>query len=268
MGPAVWWSVVAILLAFVAQIVGLGESWSSGRPWAGHWAYLSTLAALAASTSVLNARRPGSGVWALLMGVLVLVFLLPWLEGRTLVRSPAGWERLRLTAPWTIFFGLLVVTGVTNYLPTRFGPAAIAFGIAMVLVFRGLTQTHGPIAWRGWTWSAAPWCLAVAIAVADVQARREAKARDRLERLWSWFRDHWGVVWALRVQERFHRTAELSGWSIRLTWQGVAQIESVDPDHAAAERDAAEATLKMLLRRFAEKPRLDQEAGGQRSPET
>jgi hypothetical protein len=248
----------AVALGIVAQIAALGETWDSGRPIAGHWAYVSTLAALASAISILNARRPGSGVWALLMGVLVLVFLLPWLEGRGLLRVPEGWEKLQLRPPWNLFFGLLVITGVTNYLPTRFWPAAIAAAASFVMIYLGLAGTTRPLAIRGLAWSAAPWCLAVGIALADIRAGAHQRAcRNDLERLWLWFRDHWGVVWALRVQERFNRNALISGWSIRLSWQGVAAVD--DGDFAVSERQmaAGEATLKMLLRRFADEARLE-----------
>ena len=49
--------------------------------------------------------------------------------------------------------------------------------------------------------------------------------RAGLDGLWFWFRDHWGVVWALRNQERFNRTAELAGWPVRLTWYGLAPVD-------------------------------------------
>ena len=49
--------------------------------------------------SVLNARTPGGGAWAILMALLVLVFLIPWLEGAGLRRAPIGLGRLRLDQP-------------------------------------------------------------------------------------------------------------------------------------------------------------------------
>ena len=77
-----------------------------------------------------------------MMGLLVLVFLIPWLEGR------GGWDRLRLDSPWTLFYGLLVLAGVTNYLPTRYGPAAAWLGLALVVEYLGLTRTGWPPSWR------------------------------------------------------------------------------------------------------------------------
>jgi hypothetical protein len=259
---SVAWAFAAILLGLLAQVVGLDETWDSGRPRAGHIAYLSTLATLAASTSILNARRPGSGAWAMLMALLVLVFLVPWLEGAGLVRSPMGWERLRLNAPWTIFYGLLVLTGITNYFPTRFSVASLWLAVALILAYLGLTRTGWFPSWRGWTWSASPWFLSLAIWTADAVASRKPIEIAGFDRLWFWFRDHWGVVWALRVQERFNRTAQSSGWPIRLTWQGSIPASGSNNRSAVAVPQAAEATLKMLLRRFADETRLDAESQG------
>jgi hypothetical protein len=83
----------------------------------------------------------------------------------------------------------------------------------------------------------------------------------RFERLWLWFRDHWGVVWALRVRERFNREAELAGWPVRLSWFGLEQVDSPSGDQPAAAPALAETTLRGLIRRFAQPWRLDQVNG-------
>ncbi|HMB06234.1 MAG TPA: hypothetical protein VKP69_21180 [Isosphaeraceae bacterium] len=256
LGSAVAWAGVAVGLGLVAQVSALAEPLATGRPGAGHWAYLSALATLAALLSVLNARRPGGGAWALLMLLLVLVFLIPWLEGPGLARRAQGLARLRLDPPWTLFFGLLVAAGVTNYLPTRYGPAAAWLALGLGLEYLGLTRGDWPPARRGVAWSAVPWTLAVAVRVAGARSRRGAEARPGLEAAWLWFRDHWGVVWALRVQERFNRSAEAQGWPVRLGWYGAVPSPGVEASDDALAM--AEATLKGLLRRFAEPSRVDE----------
>jgi hypothetical protein len=83
------------------------------------------------------------------------------------------------------------------------------------------------------------------------------------------FRDHWGVVWALRVRERFNRSAEAAGWPIRLTWHGVVPAPDGGGDRGGAPPEVAEATLIGLLRRFATEDRLASWAegrGGTREP--
>ena len=83
MEAAVLWAAAAIVLGIAAEAVGWTETLAAGRPIGAHLTYLCVLATLAALISVLGARTPGAGAWALLMGMLVLVLLIPWLEAPT-----------------------------------------------------------------------------------------------------------------------------------------------------------------------------------------
>jgi hypothetical protein len=193
------------------------------------------------------------------MGLLVLVMLIPWLEAPTLLRHAGGMGRLRLDAPWSLFYALLVVAGVTNYLPTRYGPAALWLAPGFVLEYLGLERGDWPLERRGLVWAVFPWTLMAAVwfAFALAQRRRHTRDRSSLERLWFWFRDHWGVVWALRVQEWFNRAAEVARWPVRLNWFGLVPLTS-----DAAVPEAATTRLKSLIHRFATAERLDQEEAG------
>ncbi len=258
LGTAAVWGILAAGLGAIAEGLAISEPLAGGRPVSGHVTYLCALTALAGLISVLNARTPGGGAWAVLMSLLVVVFLIPWLEGAGLGRAPNGLGRLRLDHPWTIFFGLLVVAGVTNYLPTRYGPAAALLGLGFGLEYLGLTATGRSPANRAALWAAVPWTLSAAAATADLRSRAAVPAASRLEAVWLWFRDHWGVVWALRVMERFNRTAEAVGWPVRIAWHGVV---AVGGGTALAVPEAAEATLIGLLRRFASPDRIDRAVG-------
>lgn len=252
------WAFAAIACGLISQAVAWEAPLSEGRPWAGHWTYLCTLAVFASSISVLNARRPGGGAWAILMGLLVLVLLIPWLEGSGLARNADPLRRLRLEAPWTLFYGLVVIAGVTNYLPTRYGPGAGIVGVAFVLEYLALTNAQWPPARRAAIWSAVPGLFALSVAVAEICVRRSAACSSGTDRLWLWFRDHWGVVWALRVRDRFNESARALNWPVRLAWGGLTQPGDSD---SSRDQNSAESTLKSLLRRFADRERLDLEAG-------
>ena len=73
---------------------------------------------------------------------------------------------------------------------------------------------------------------------------------------WFWFRDHWGVVWSLRVLERFNRAAASQRWPFRLAWHGLT-AEGAAPGETPEVPDDAAATLAGLLRRFATPERVD-----------
>jgi hypothetical protein len=97
----------------------------------------------------------------------------------------------------------------------------------------------------------------VAAWVAEASARGGGRGAPGVDRLWNWFRDRWGVVWARRVQERFNQSARATGWPIRLGWFGVVP----EPGHDLVIPEAAEATLKGLLRRFADAATVEDAAG-------
>lgn len=257
---ALAWGGLALGLGIGARWASLGVPLETGRPGEGTLAYLMTAAVLASLTTVLNARGPREWVWAILMALLVVFFLIPWWEGAGRARG-GDLARLRLESPWTLFYGFLAVAGIANYLPTRYGRAAAVLGGALVVEFLGLwfvdwspSRRAGCWTWSGWLFGASWW-------VAWLDASRRPRGRDELERLWFWFRDHWGAVWALRIAEQFNRSAMLIGWPFRLTWEGLAAVDpSAEPPGEVPDR--ALKTFRGLIRRFARPERLDRAAVG------
>ena len=254
---ALVWAVLALSCGILAQIVALFELRENGKPVCGVLTYVMTLAALAGLISVLNARVPGGGAWAVLMVLLLVVFCIPLLESAGRVRGVAGAVVVVLDSPWTIFYGLLVLMGVTNFLPTRYGPAAVVLGIGFALEYLVLTRTEWPAGWRAQLWTVIAGCLAVAVRLCRHCAQKEIQGRDRLECQWIWFRDHWGVVWGLRIQDRFNRTAASSQWPIRLSWFGLTWVNGNSSVREERVPDVAEATFRGLIRRFVDSERLD-----------
>jgi hypothetical protein len=255
--PALVWAILGLALALVSQAAALTQPLATGRPLAERFTYLCVLALLAALGSVLNARTPGGKAWAGLMALLVVVFLIPWLEDQTRLRRATALTPLHLDAPWTIFYGLIVLVAVTNYLPTRFGLSAAALGILFILEYLALLPTPWPASLRGVISSWIGWTLALALEFARASARRAPPARCNCERLWFWFRDNWGVVWALRVLERFNRAAEVSHWPVRLTWFGLVPLSGEAAVLPPPSPEELETTFRNLMKRFAESRVLD-----------
>ena len=106
-------------------------------------------------------------------------------------------------------------------------------------------------------WSGVAWTLAASVYMAGWLADQPARGRSNLERIWFWFRDHWGVVWALRTQDRFNRTAELSQWPFRLTWFGLVSTDSAAGDAPITPPEEAEKAFRGLIRRFVDADRID-----------
>jgi hypothetical protein len=259
-GPLVW-AAVAVAVGVLAQLAAFAEPMETGRPWTARITYLMVLSILAGLISVLGARSPGGGAWAILMVLLVVVLLIPWLEGPGRLRGAQGLSQLQLDSPWTLFYGLLVVAGVTNYLPTRFGPAAACLGAGLGLEYLGLTRPDWTPQSKSIAWTGVAWLTGASLWLAGWCAGRPTAGRNALERLWFGFRDRWGVVWALRTRDRFNRTAELAHWPIRLTWFGLAPADPADRVGLDPIPAQAEATFLSLVRRFATAQRLEAMAG-------
>src|SRR5205823_2230615 len=118
---------------------------------------------------------------------------------------------------------------------------------------------HWPPSRRAMCWSAGPGLLGVALCLGLGTRNEGTRSGDRLANLWLWFRDHWGVVWALRVRERFNRAAEGAGWPVRLSWPGPV---APDGGKAGAIPEDAVKTLAALLKRFAEPSRIEDASRG------
>ena len=255
--PSMAWGMAAVVLGVMAQLAAGTEALATGRPAAGHWAYLASLAALAALVSVLGARNPGGGAWAILMAMLVVIFLVPWLEGSGLSGGAGGLDRLHLDPTWAAFFAVVAGAGVTNYLPTRFGAAAALVGLGLGCEWSGVCWPGlGPEV-RAILWSAGPLLGGTGILLGSILGRQRPRDDSPSDRLWLWFRDRWGVVWAMRVRERYNRSASAAGWS-SLSWEGMSGGDVPVPGEAHR-------TLLLLLRRFAEIDVLERAAGDARA---
>jgi len=273
-------AIAAALGAGVLVLLGMGRPRISGTtlvaPWA--WAGFSTLAVvgtelaaglagegarwlvplrtIAAMTTfcplmaVLGAKRPQDRAWQFIVLALWAVLCLPaaewWLFG--------GGEPQEIH-PARAWF-LLVLVGVTavNYLPTRYWFSSLLFSAAQIAVL----SAYLPFGGRGLPGAAGP-ILGLALslaAAAGVVFRPDASRRraDPLDRAWLDFRDRFGTLWALRVEERINASARMYGWPTRLRWTGFAHGDAVQgnnhPQLPGKLEQAVALGLRNLLRRF------------------
>jgi hypothetical protein len=149
------------------------------------------------------------------------------------------------------FLWILIALTPINFVPTRFWlPAlllaagqAIALGVYLPLLRRELIAET----------SAAGLALAsMALVVAWLVSRRTRMGTNAYDRLWLDFRDRFGLLWSLRVQERVNALAKQENWPLELAWRGFCDSKTGEPLAAidAAIEPTLRTSLKGLLRRF------------------
>ncbi|MCI0641965.1 MAG: hypothetical protein L0Y72_27475 [Gemmataceae bacterium] len=202
--------------------------------------YIALCLTAAAGIAVLGARRPYVGAWNLVLLGLLAVMLLPL--GESLILGTPSLDVLRQV----FVLGTLLV-GLGNYLPTRFGPAALYVGVvsgleAGLLFHPDWEPTPNAVAAIHLSFLCAPW-IAWLCAIA-----RPAPA-SQFDALWFDFRNRYGLVWAQRVREQFNSAAANAGWPAKLYWQGLL-LDRSKPAPTEETREKMVETMHAVLQRF------------------
>jgi hypothetical protein len=194
--------------------------------------YLALCLTGCAGVAVLGARRPHVFAWNFVVLGLLGVMLLPLAE-RHFIGTRVS-EGLRV-----IFMSATIAVATLNYVPTRFGLAALlvltACEIALLLevpeivgrVLDGMIATSPWVGWLCW--------------------RGRSRDLSEFDRTWLEFRDAWGFVWSQRVREQFNASAQNAGWPVHLDWHGLAPVKQ--PTTSEDEQKYL-ATLQAVLQRF------------------
>jgi hypothetical protein len=107
--------------------------------------------------------------------------------------------------------------------------------------------------------AAGPWPMAgLVLATAAIWFGRCAlpethRSQSAFDHVWLEFRDAYGVLWAMRVADRFNASAALYHWPVRLAWTGLreqANGASARQDVPAQLQADMQQNLKSLLWRF------------------
>jgi len=244
-GPWMW-SVLALVawagieLAVAASLIGSGSSDSL------------RFAAIALSfcpiVGVLGAKRPQHVAWSFVVLSLWAIVALPAAENFFL--HPG--QRLSLGDARAWFLWILVLLGPINYVPTRFWLAALLFATGQVFALSPyLALVHRPLI-------ESPTVVGLVFVVAALLAAWTSAGQKRVvvssfDRAWLDFRDAFGLLWGLRVQERVNAVALQNRFGTELTWSGLqaAQIKDVAAEHDPTVDATLKTALKGILRRFA-----------------
>jgi len=238
--PAVW--ALAALAAVTAVEAALAASPSDSlAPNTGIYRYLAGVGLCGPLLALLGAKRPQSRAWGWIVFSLWVVLALPALEAWLFQRG-----RFELSGARAWFLLILIVTATVNHLATRYVLSAGLASLGQVLLMAEflpapLTGTASP--------EAALACFAAAVLAGWLVPARASNAMDRV---WLDFRDAFGLVWSLRVQERLNDLATAQSWPVRLSWRGFVPLESKEAGDAVsvadAERLARDALAKALWR--------------------
>jgi hypothetical protein len=250
--------------------------------------YATAVLALCPAMSVLGARRPTTRVWQWFVVLpMILVLASPLAVSWRELNDPS---RLQLETPVLVGFGLVLVMSAGNYVGTRFTLSAVLFTIAVALLVATLAeavpdQLVKPYSLRLCATVVLSAAVLIGCWAARTESRRTSAAASQLgafesrfegaDRLWTDFRNTFGIVWARRIQDRVNSVAIKEVWPVRLESQGfVWQDTEVTPNRGELTQGGSapneriepsagriEHTLRWLLRRFCDPAWIDARLG-------
>jgi len=243
-----WWWALATLTTWAGTelVAGIYAANGSGAGFAPL-----RLAAMALSfcpvVALVGAKRPQHRGWNLVVASLWAIVALPAAE--TFFLRPGQNVAIGDARAW--FLWILILLGPINFVPTRYWLASLLLAAAQVIAFSPyLAGVHQPIVPEAG--AVGLLLAATAIAVAWLMSRMQSTAANSYERQWLDFRDSFGLLWGLRVQERMNAAARQYGWDLELTWRGFRTRTSDTPLDAidSVIGPTLRTTFKGLLRRF------------------
>ena len=231
--PAVW---VIVALTVIATLAVIAPVSTRIQPpnlvvrW--HW-YVAATATFCPPMALFGAKRPQNQMWQFIVISLWFVLLMPAIS-HEIARS--GGTTLGLDPVRSWFLNILVLMVALNYLPTRFAVSSLLFTSAQVCLLVDFLPLTVPLAF----------CVGAILLVC--LKRAPIRNGPPLDRLWRDFRDAFGAVWALRIQQRVNQSAEMYGWKLRLDWHGFTSLDG-DSTSPTTEKAVCD-NLNNLLRRF------------------
>jgi hypothetical protein len=243
-----WWALLALVLWSGLELA------ASARLAEGSVVAPLRLAAIVLSfcplVALLGAKRPQYAAWNFVVLSLWAIVALPAAEnlflhrGREVAMGDArGW-----------FLWMLILLGPINFVPTRFWMPAIMLAGGQIIAL----SPHLPLLRREVVRDSSMVGLLVAtcaLGAAWLITQKRSRAANRYDRVWLDFRDSFGLLWGLRVQERINAVAKQESWDLELTWSGFQSPSTGKPlvEVPAVIEPALRTSLKGLLRRFTSK---------------
>ncbi|MEX0867454.1 MAG: hypothetical protein WD030_08845, partial [Pirellulales bacterium] len=217
-----------------------GESTPPAGPWPGLLRQAAAALTICPAAALLGAKRPQDRPWQFVVLSLWLVLCLPAAQSALFASRSTLLDTI-----WNCFLAILLLAGLFNHLGTRFWSAAICWFIAQVALLAprlpGISRfDHEMLPLAG--------LVLLACSLIAVRCLPRPRVAAGWTRVWRDWRDAYGLLWGLRVAERFQATAKQQRGNVVLQWGG---FTNGDPPRPTDEVPAPAArALRMLLRRF------------------
>ncbi len=252
-----WWWCLCLLAAAVAVFV-LHEFVAESSSSADQLRWLLLVAGFCPFVSRLGAKRPQHRAWHWVVLSFWIVAGLPaW-------QSLLGGHHFETSGMWELLFISLVVMQIVDHLGTRTWLAPWFLAAAQV-VLHPAPHWWMPLRDPSFCLLVSWWLGSTALLVTLVSWRRLPPTIEGWTRVWQAFRDRMGVLWSLRVLQRFNadaRNAESrrSDPQIELTWAGFVREGGGLHAYERELPESAARVFQNLLRRFVDSQWIDRQS--------
>ncbi len=235
-----WWSIFSLVSLLLAELfVHYSEIVDTSTAESAR--YVAAVTTFCPLMAVLGAKRPQNKGWRFIVVSLWIVLVLPTAEPLLLWR--AGQLDIGPIREW--FLVVLLLVGLSNYLPTRLALTSLLLTAGQIVLLTG----HLPFSLTG-----APVVVGVGFLFAGIAVGWRQPATPPSggwNAVWTDFRNAFGAVWGLRVMERVNATAQLCHWDVRLRWHGFDMLNVGEDSQSHVQQEAEIArTMRTTLRRF------------------
>ena len=218
-----WWAIGSLppvlLVTAIDVLPEATPAWRAGA------SYFSAIMLLTPLISILGARKPGADAWPWFV-VLPMILVLLWPVIPQLLQGSHR-ESLEIGTPAVIGILLITMMGAGNFFGTGHTSAVMIFVVAVALYLLPVSgwlpadACPHPV-WPTTLLAVASVLVAERIHFLETQIRAASDLRQRADRVWSLFRDLYGIVWSKRVMDRINQFVPREKWTVQLTLDGFA----------------------------------------------